>query len=253
MIHQATSVEVKALTKRYSRRVVAVSEVSFQARAGEIFGLLGPNGAGKTTTLRMLATLLTPTDGTALINGHDIRRAPAAVRRDIGVVSGGMGLYDHLTGREVLEYFAGFYGLGKADTARRIAGLAQQLQMDELLDRRTRHYSTGMKQKIVIARAVIHDPSVVILDEATNGLDIVARRAVLDFAQAFRQAGKTVLYSTHILGEAEELCDRAVILHEGRIKAEGTIVCLKARVNAATLEQAYFDLVRGPRASLFGS
>nr|WP_245872681.1 ATP-binding cassette domain-containing protein [Deinococcus planocerae] len=246
-------VEASGLTKRYSRRVVAVSDISFQARAGEIFGLLGPNGAGKTTTLRMLATLLPPTEGTALVNGHDIRHASAAVRRDIGVVNGGMGLYDRLTGREVLEYFASFYGLGRADTARRITELADQLQMDELLDRRTRQYSTGMKQKIVIARAVIHEPSVVILDEATNGLDIMARRAVLDFARAFRRAGKTVLYSTHVMSEAEELCDRAIIIHEGRIKAEGTIDCLKARVNAASLEQAFFDLVRGPKASVFGS
>ncbi len=237
--------QVQNLTKRYGTKVLAVDNLSFQTKEGEIYGLLGPNGAGKTTTLRIIATLLEPSEGSISVAGFDVRTQAEQVRRNIGVVNGGMGLYDRLTGREILEYFASFYGMGKLDTAKRIKDLSDKLEMNELLDRRASEYSTGMKQKIVIGRAVIHNPSVLILDEATNGLDVVARRAVLEFARAYRGAGKVVVYSTHIMSEAEELCERAAIIDHGRLIAEDSIAALKTRASAANLEDAFFTLTKG--------
>ena len=237
-------IDVKNLSKRYSPKVIAVDDLSFTAKAGEIYGLLGPNGAGKTTTLRMLATLLEPTGGTASVAGFDAKRQPEEVRRTIGVVNGGMGLYDRLTGQEILEYFASFYNIGKSDTAKRIKELSDALEMNELLNRRAGEYSTGMKQKIVIARAVIHNPSVLILDEATNGLDVVARRAVLEFARNYKNSSRVVLYSTHIMAEAEELCERAAIIDHGKLIAEDTLENLKTKTGTNNLEEAFFRLTR---------
>ena len=237
-------VNVQGLSKKYAGNKFAVENLSFEARDGEIYGLLGPNGAGKTTTLRMLATLLEPTSGSASIAGFDVRTQPEQVRRSIGVVNGGMGLYDRLTGREILEYFAGFYGMGKSDTRARTKELADSLELGEVLDRRAGEFSTGMKQKIVIARAVIHSPPVLILDEATNGLDVVARRAVLEFARSYKTAGRVVLYSTHIMSEAEELCTRAAIIDHGRLIALDTVENLKASTQTANLEDAFFKLTR---------
>jgi sodium transport system ATP-binding protein len=236
---------VQNLSKRYGAKVLAVDNLSFQTREGEIYGLLGPNGAGKTTTLRIIATLLEASEGTISVAGFDVRTQAEQVRRNIGVVNGGMGLYDRLTGREILEYFASFYGMGKLDTAKRIKELSDKLEMNELLDRRASEYSTGMKQKIVIGRAVIHNPSVLILDEATNGLDVVARRAVLEFARAYKGAGKVVIYSTHIMSEAEELCERAAIIDHGKLIAEDSITALKTRASAQNLEDAFFTLTKG--------
>ena len=213
-------VTVQNLTKKYGAKVTAVDDLSFTAREGEIYGLLGPNGAGKTTTLRIMATLLSPTSGTVTVAGYDVAREPEAVRRSVGVVNGGMGLYDRLTGREIMAYFASFYGLSKAETKRRIEDLADKLEMHDLLDRRAGEYSTGMKQKVVIGRAV------------------------LDFARAYRGAGRVVLYSTHIMNEAEELCDRAAIIDHGRLVAEDTVPALKARAGTSGLEEAFFRLTR---------
>jgi sodium transport system ATP-binding protein len=237
-------VTVQGLSKKYAGSKYAVQDLSFEARDGEIFGLLGPNGAGKTTTLRILATLLEPTSGSASVAGFDIRTQSEQVRRSIGVVNGGMGLYDRLTGREILEYFAGFYGMSRADTRARTKELSESLELSEVLDRRAGEFSTGMKQKIVIARAVIHSPPVLILDEATNGLDVVARRAVLEFARAYRTSGRVVLYSTHIMSEAEELCGRAAIIDHGRLVALDTIENLKSSTRTASLEDAFFKLTR---------
>ncbi len=237
--------QVQNLTKRYGAKVLAVNNLSFQTKEGEIYGLLGPNGAGKTTTLRIIATLLEPSEGSISVAGFDVRTQAEQVRRNIGVVNGGMGLYDRLTGREILEYFASFYGMGKLDTAKRIKELSDKLELNELLDRRASEYSTGMKQKIVIGRAVIHNPSVLILDEATNGLDVVARRAVLEFARAYKGAGKVVIYSTHIMSEAEELCERAAIIDHGKLIAEDSIEALKTRASASNLEDAFFTLTKG--------
>lgn len=238
-------IEVSGLTKRFGNKVTAVQDLSFSAKAGEIYGLLGPNGAGKTTTLRMLATLLKPSSGSLKVAGYDVTTHPEDVRRNIGVVNGGMGLYDRLTGREILEYFALFYGIGKADAQKRIKQLEGALEMTELLDRRSSEYSTGMKQKIVIARAVLHEPAVLILDEATNGLDVVARRAVLEFARAYRSQNSVVLFSTHIMAEAEELCERAAIIDHGRLVAQDSVEHLKTQSGANNLEEAFFRLTRG--------
>jgi sodium transport system ATP-binding protein len=236
-------IHVTGLSKRFDG-TVAVDDVSFDVAAGEVFGLLGPNGAGKTTTLRVLATLLRADTGEATVAGHDIRRDPEAVRRAIGVVNGGMGLYDRLTGREVLGYFGRLYGMSHAAIAARIEALDGLLDLGGVLDKRTGAYSTGMKQKIVVARAVLHDPPVLFFDEATSGLDVMARRAVLDFCRAYPGEQRAVVWSTHVMGEVEELCDRAAILYHGRVVADDTIDGLKEAADAPDLERAFFELVR---------
>ncbi len=236
-------ITVRGLTKRFDD-AVAVDDVSFEVAAGEVYGLLGPNGAGKTTTLRMLATLLRPDGGSATVAGHDVAREPEAVRRAIGVVNGGMGLYDRLTGREVLGYFGRLYGLERATIKERIERLDALLDLRGVLDKRTSAYSTGMKQKIVIARAVLHDPPVLFFDEATSGLDVMARRAVLDFCRSYPGEQRAVVYSTHVMGEVEELCDRVGILFRGRMVADDTVAGLKADAGAPDLERAFFELAR---------
>ncbi|MPY66914.1 ATP-binding cassette domain-containing protein [Deinococcus sp. SDU3-2] len=236
--------EIQNLSKTYGRHA-ALRDVSLTAGEGEVFGLLGPNGAGKTTLLRILATLLRPTSGTASVAGHDVTREPEAVRRVIGVVNGGMGLPARLTGREVLRSFAGFYGMTRAQADTRIAELDAALDLGRTLDTRAGEYSTGMKQKVVIARAVIHDPQVLVLDEAASGLDIFARRTLLDFVAAARRPGRLTLYSTHVMSEAEEVCDRVAILHQGELVTAGTIPDILARTGERNLERAFFALVRG--------
>ncbi|MCP2014842.1 sodium transport system ATP-binding protein [Deinococcus sp. HSC-46F16] len=236
--------EIRNLSKTYGRHA-ALRDVSLTAGEGEVFGLLGPNGAGKTTLLRILATLLQPTSGTASVAGHDVGREPEAVRRVIGVVNGGMGLPARLTGREVLRSFAGFYGMTRAQADARIAELDAALDLGRTLDTRAGEYSTGMKRKVVIARAVIHDPQVLVLDEAASGLDIFARRTLLDFVAAARRPGRLTLYSTHVMSEAEEVCDRVAILHQGELVTVGTIPDILARTSERNLERAFFALVRG--------
>jgi sodium transport system ATP-binding protein len=236
-------IEVHGLTKRFDE-VAAVDNVSFSVAAGEVFGLLGPNGAGKTTTLRVLATLLRPDEGRATIAGHDVLRDSEAVRRAIGVVNGGMGLYDRLTGREILHYFGDLYGMGRAAIERRIEALDGLLDLAGTLDKRAGAFSTGMKQKIVVARAVLHDPPVLFFDEATSGLDVMARRAVLDFSRAYPGEARAVVWSTHVMSEVEELCDRVAVLFRGRVIADDTVAELKAATGASDLEQAFFTLVR---------
>jgi sodium transport system ATP-binding protein len=237
-------IEVHGLTKRFGE-VHAVDDVDLTIDAGTIFGLLGPNGAGKTTTLRILATLIRSDGGTARVAGFDVASQPEEVRRRIGVVNGGMGLYDRLTGRETLHWFGRLYGMAADRTEARIAELDDLLDLSGTLERRCGDFSTGMKQKIVIARAVLHEPEVLFFDEATSGLDVLARRAVLDFARAYPNDGRAVVWSTHVMSEAEELCDRVAILHDGRRIDEGTVEELRARADDAhDLEQAFFTLVR---------
>lgn len=238
----ATLIEVRGLKKKFGD-VTAVDDVSFRVDAGEVYGLLGPNGAGKTTTLRILATLLAPDSGSARVAGHDITVDGEAVRANIGVVNGGMGLYDRLTGREILDYFGRLYGMSAAAIARRTAELDELLGLGDTLTRRAGGFSTGMTQKIVVARAVLHDPPVIYFDEATSGLDVMARRAVIDFVRAYPSKGRAVIYSTHVMSEVEELCDRAAIIYRGRMLAEGTIAELKHEGEGATLEEAFFKLV----------
>ncbi|GGK90295.1 ABC transporter ATP-binding protein [Deinococcus radiotolerans] len=234
---------IQHLTKTYGS-FQALHSVTMTAHDGEVFGLLGPNGAGKTTLLRILATLLRPTGGTATLNGHDILRDPEAVRRSVGVVNGGMGLPARLTGREVLRSFATLYGLSRAQADARISELDDRLELGRTLDVRAGEYSTGMKQKVVIARAVIHDPPVLILDEAASGLDIFARRTLLDFVHATRAPGRLTLYSTHVMSEVEEVCDRVAILHQGELLNVSTIPDVLERTGTGSLERAFFALVR---------
>ena len=235
-------------SRRHSRpdssgSIVAVDDLSFDVAAGEVYGLLGPNGAGKTTTLRILATLLDADSGSATVAGHDVVKEPEAVRSVIGVVNGGMGLYDRLSGREILHYFGALYGMTTAAVEARIAVLDPLLQLGDTLSRRAGGFSTGMKQKIVIARAVIHDPPVIFFDEATSGLDVVARRAVVDFVRDYPSKGRAVVYSTHVMSEVEELCDRASIIYRGRKIAEDSVDELKRSNGSNSIEEAFFRLV----------
>ncbi|WP_261664364.1 ATP-binding cassette domain-containing protein [Deinococcus sp. Marseille-Q6407] len=234
--------ELRQLSKRYGT-FTALEDVTLQVAGGQVFGLLGPNGAGKTTLLRILATLLQPSSGSAQVAGLDVAAQPDGVRQLIGVVNGGMGLPARLTGREILHSFAGFYGLSRAQAEARIAELDAALDLGRTLDTRAGEYSTGMRQKVTIARAVIQDPAVLILDEAASGLDIFARRALLDWVAAARRPGKLTLYSTHVMSEVEEVCDRVAVLHAGRLLAEGTQPELLAHTRAASLEEAFFRLV----------
>lgn len=236
--------DIQNLTKTYGS-FTALRRVSFTARDGEVFGLLGPNGAGKTTLLRTLATLLKPTSGTATVKGFDVQQQPEEVRKIIGVVNGGMGLPARLTGREVLQSFAGLYGMTEGQTKARIAELDQRLDLGRTLDVKAGEYSTGMKQKVVIARAVIQDPAVLILDEAASGLDIFARRTLLDFVTENRAPGRLTLYSTHVMSEAEEVCDRVAIIHLGQLLTVDTIPNILAQTGESNLERAFFALVKG--------
>jgi len=235
-------ISVNGLNKSFNS-VRAVRDLSFEVSAGEVYGLLGPNGAGKTTTLRILATLLKPDSGSASIAGKQIDRDGEAVRASIGVVNGGMGLYDRLTGREILNYFGRLYGMSASAINGRITELDNMLQLGDTLTRRAGGFSTGMKQKVVIARAVIHDPPVIFFDEATVGLDVVARRAVIDFVRSYPSANRSVIYSTHVMSEVEELCDRACIIYGGAKIAEGSIEEVVRQGEGRNLEDAFFRLV----------
>ncbi|MFC6591096.1 ATP-binding cassette domain-containing protein [Deinococcus lacus] len=240
--------DIQNLSKRYGP-FEALRGVTLQAQAGEVFGLLGPNGAGKTTLLRILATLLAPSSGQVRVAGYDVQQDPEAVRRNIGVVNGGMGLPARLTGREILESFAGFYGMNRAETRARTTELAERLDLGRALNVRASEYSTGMRQKVVIARAVLHDPAVLILDEAASGLDIFARRALLDWVNASRQPGKLTLYSTHVMSEAEEVCDRVAIVHRGELVTAGTLPEILSQAGQSNLERAFFALVQQREAA----
>ncbi|WP_161883425.1 ABC transporter ATP-binding protein [Deinococcus alpinitundrae] len=227
----------------------ALRSVTLEARSGEVFGLLGANGAGKTTLLRTLATLLSPTSGSASVNGFDIVRQSRQVRANIGLVSGGMGLHDRLTGRETLRYFASLYGLSGARTEERIETLTRQLDLSDLLDIRAGGFSTGMKQKIVVARALIHDPPVLLLDEAASGLDVLARRTLLDLVAALRSQERLIVYSTHVMSEVEELCDRLAVISGGEVLKVGTVNELVQDSGERNLERAFFQLLSEQKAA----
>lgn len=235
-------IEVNELTKVFAN-LHAVSRLSFNVSAGEVYGLLGPNGAGKTTTLRILATLIEASSGTARVNGFDIKKNPEDIRQCIGVVNGGMGLYDRLTGKEILHYFGRFYGLTKAAIDKRIRELDDLLNLGDTLTRRTTDFSTGMKQKIVIARAVLHDPAIIFFDEATSGLDVMSRRAVINFVKAYPSENRAVIYSTHVMSEVEELCHRVGIIFKGELIAEDTVTHLVSQRQAKNLEDAFFSII----------
>jgi sodium transport system ATP-binding protein len=242
----SVAVEARGLSKVYKgpkgTTTLAADGVSFSARGGEVFGLLGPNGAGKTTTLRMLSTVLTPTGGTALIAGHDVVREPDEVRASIGFLSGNTGLYPRLTPREVLRYFGRMYGMSGPPLDARIDKLAALLGMTDFLGKRCDALSSGMKQKVNIARTVLHDPPVLILDEPTLGLDVLTSRTIVDLVKDCRAQGKCVIFSTHIMGEVSRLCDRLAIVHKGKVQFSGTLPELRGRAGD-DLEQAFISVL----------
>ena len=235
-------IEARNLRKCFGK-VVAVDDVSFRAEDGQITGLLGPNGAGKTTTLRMLYTLLQPDSGDMTVDGIDPRREPLAVKRRLGVVPDSRGLYDRLTARENVRYYGELHGLDRATIASRLEKLVGVLDMGEFIDRRTQGFSQGQRVKVAIARAMIHDPRTVLLDEPSNGLDVMSTRALRGYLQNLRSEGRCVVLSTHIMQEVAALCDRIVIIARGRIAADGTAEQLIARSGEHTLEDAFVKLI----------
>jgi sodium transport system ATP-binding protein len=240
-------IEARALTKVFQDRkrgpIRAVDGIAFRCEPGRIFGLLGVNGAGKTTCLRLLATILRPTSGTAAVNGFDILAEPQKVRASIGFLSTATALYGRLTAREVVEYFGRLHGLRDDALRPRLDALFQALEMNAFRERRCDKLSTGMKQKTSIARTLVHDPPVMIFDEPTLGLDVLTARTVLGFIRECGRRGKTVIFSTHVMSEAEKLCDSIAIIHGGRILAEGTLAQLRERAGMESLEDIFVKTV----------
>lgn len=228
--------------------VVALDAVSFEVRPGEIFGLLGPNGAGKSTCLRILSTVLRPTGGSAEVAGYDVLRDPAEVRRSIGFLSNNTGLYDRMTAWELVEHFGRLYGLEGTSLDRRMHEVFETLRMTDFRDSLCSKMSTGQRQKVSIARALVHDPPVLIFDEPTAGLDVLVARAVLQTVADLRDAGKCVIFSTHIMREVEKLCDRVAVIHRGRILDQGPLPELSARHGEPDTEELFFKLIEEEEA-----
>jgi sodium transport system ATP-binding protein len=239
-------IEVHDLHKSFKTKtgvVNAVRGVSFTARDGEITGLLGPNGAGKTTTMRMLYTLMSPDRGSVLVDGIDAARDPVAVRRALGVLPDARGVYKRLTARENIAYFGELHGLSREVIAERTRKLSQALDMDDILDRQTEGFSQGQRTKTAIARALVHDPKNVILDEPTNGLDVMTTRAMRGFLRQLREEGRCVIFSSHIMQEVAALCDRIVVIAKGRVVAAGTADELRRQVGEDNLEDAFVKVI----------
>ena len=241
-------IQVEHLSKKfldYQRGwVSAVSDVSFECRPGAIFGLLGPNGAGKTTTLRILSTVLKPTGGRALVGGYDVETEPEQVRAHIGYMSASTGIYDRMTAWELVEYFGRLYGMGGDALRGRMETIFDWLQMNDFRDTLGSKMSTGMRQKVSVARTVVHDPPVLIFDEPTSGLDVLVARNVLQKIAELRDRGKTIVFSTHSMHEVEKLCSRVAIIHKGRVQAEGEPGELLERYAQPDLEELFFHLVK---------
>ncbi|MGO9095082.1 MAG: ABC transporter ATP-binding protein [Bryobacteraceae bacterium] len=240
-------IQVTNLTKTFidpkRGAIHAVDRVSFAVRNGEIFGLLGPNGAGKTTALRLLATVMRPTEGTAELGGHDILRDPEAVRSQIGFLSGDMGLYLRLTARETLTFFGRLHGLNGAPLKSRIGELLARLDMEKFADTQVDKLSTGMRQRVAIARTLVADPPILILDEPASGLDVPAARVIEEFILEARKTGKAIILSTHVMEEAEYLCDRIAVIHQGQIKIVGTMAELRAATGKERLREIFLSLL----------
>lgn len=245
-------IEARGLSKRFHDKkrgeIRAVDNVSFQCRPGQIYGLLGANGAGKTTTLRMLATILEPTDGTAIICGHDVVEQPEKVRASVGFLSTATALYPRLTAQELVEYFGRLNGLDESRLKERVDRIFDRLDMNGFRDRRCDKLSTGMKQKTSIARTLVHDPPVMIFDEPTLGLDIMTARTITSFIRECRDSGKTVIFSTHIMSEVEKLCDVIGIIHDGKLLAEGTLSDLRKKHGQQDLEDIFVEVVSPQRS-----
>src|SRR5579871_3346998 len=240
-------IEVQNLSKHFwdkkRGQIRAVDGVSFRCRPGQIYGLLGANGAGKTTTLRMLATILEPSAGTAVVAGHDVIDHPERVRANVGFLSTATALYPRLTAREVVQYFGRLNGLSDTVLKQRVDKIFDRLDMNGFRDRRCDKLSTGMKQKTSIARTLVHDPAVMIFDEPTLGLDIMTARTITAFIRECRDLGKTVIFSTHIMSEVEKLCDVIGIIQGGKLLAEGTLAQLRDQYGERDLEEIFVKVV----------
>ena len=238
-------IAIENVVKAFGRKgeVRAVNGVGFTAADGEITGLLGPNGAGKTTLLRVLATLMVPDSGSATIDGHDVVRERFAVRRSIGVLSDARGLYPRLTARENIRYSGALQGLAGKTLDARVDELIRAMSIAAIADRRAQGFSQGERMKVAIARALVHDPQTILLDEPTNGLDIMSIRALRDLLRDLRGQGKCLLFSSHVMQEVTALCDRIVILGRGRVVAAGTADELVAHSGERTLEDAFVRLL----------
>ena len=240
-------IEARGLCKRFQDKkrgeIRAVDGVSFRCQPGQIYGLLGANGAGKTTTLRMLATILEPTDGTAIVAGYDVIEQPEKVRANVGFLSTATALYPRLTAQEMVEYFGRLNGLDEATLKKRVDEIFARLEMDGFRDRRCDKLSTGMKQKTSIARTLVHDPPVMIFDEPTLGLDVMTARTIVDFIRECRDRAKTVIFSTHVMSEVEKLCDTVGIIHDGKLLAEGSLVDLRFKYGEQDLEEIFVKVV----------
>ena len=235
-------IQVENLHKTFGA-VRAVDGVSFTARDGEITGLLGPNGAGKTTTLRMLYTLMRPDTGRVLVDGIDPAKDPLAVRKSLGVLPDARGLYKKLTARENIDYFARLQNMVPDESARRRDALIKVLEMEDFADRRTEGFSQGQRVKTAIARALVHNPKNVLLDEPTNGLDIMATRRMRQFMRDLRTEGRCVLFSSHIMQEVAQLCDRIVVIAKGRVVADESPESLREHTGEANLEDAFVKII----------
>ena len=223
----------------------AVSDISFTVPKGSIVGLLGANGAGKTTLLRVLSTSLQPTEGTAIIDGIDITQDPLAVRKKIGFLSGKTGLYARLTPRELLEFFARMHGFSPEETDARINRVFDELEIHAYADKQCDLLSTGMRQKVSIARSLVHDPEVIIFDEPTTGLDVAASQTILDVIEQCRQQQKSTIFSTHHMHEVEKLCDEVVIIEQGRVCFTGSVESMRQQSGKTLLDEAYLALAHG--------
>jgi len=231
-------IEARQLKKSFGK-VTAVEDVSFTAHDGQITGLLGPNGAGKSTTLRMLYTVLTPDSGTAMVDDIDVVQSPTQGRHQLGVFAHNPGVYPNLTARENIRYYGELCGLDESRILRRIDELTDFLDMAEILDRRTKGFSQGQRTKVALARCLIHEPRNVILDEPTNGLDVMSTRALRALIEKLRDAGKCVVFSSHIMQEVAALCDRIVIINRGRVVAAGTPDEIRAQTGTDNLEDSF--------------
>jgi len=237
--------EVKNLTKKF-KDFVAVDDVSFSVNKGEILGLIGENGAGKTTIMRMLATMLNVTKGEGKIAGHDLVKEPESIRGEIGILFGGeVGLYDRLTARENIMYFAELNGMTVENAKKSIEELTKELEMAEFIDKRVGKFSRGMKQKVAIARSIVHKPSVMLFDEPSTGLDVSATRLIQDFIVKCKSEDKAIVFSSHSMVEVEKLCDRVVIIHKGKIVEQGTISALKIKYKNEDMEDIFVKLIGG--------
>ena len=243
-------IEVRALRKRFGA-VTAVDGVSFKAADGVVTGLLGPNGAGKTTTLRMLTALIAPDSGQALVDGLDVHQETLRARRKLGVLSDAKGLYPRLTAREHVRYFGELQGLSGAHLEQRIDAMLDLLDMRSIADRRAEGFSTGERTKVALARALVHDPGNVLLDEPTNGLDVMSTRAMRGLIKSLREQGRCVVFSSHVMQEVAALCDRIVVIARGHVVADGTPDELRARAGKDNLEEAFVAVI-GSDAGLAG-